>query len=455
MAESELVAFVGGLGPEWRGLSLTRPLKEVAFEVATTVTDVARDTGSINTLLRRPDGGWDADNTDVIGVLGALADVGVHRAERPVVVGSGATARSVVAAFVALGARRVDFMVRGEVRPATWPRRRRPVCAVTRRDVGDWPDGVDVVVSTAPGRPVRGRGQPAAGSGRGPRRRLRDAERLRRGGTRAGVCGRARGVDAAAPGGRAVPAHDRPTRTPGGDARGRRPGARVTFAPAVSAPWWLVAVVTVAGAGLGWWLARELGTGGYRLDDEADRRRPGPPLLLAVAVPVLWGVLAWRLGGLSQGAALPAYLLLAWAGVALFWIDLDTHRLPEGLTLPVIPGLLVLLAVASATTGDWGALLRAVICGVAGWLVYAVLAFVVPGGLGLGDATLGGLVALPLGYLAWGVPILGFVAAYLVSGVVALVGLATRRLTLRSHIAFGPFIVIGALVALLVRFQLV
>ena len=95
------------------------------------------------------------------------------------------------------------------------------------------------------------------------------------------------------------------------------------------------------------------------------------------------------------------------------------------------------------------------ICGVAGWLVYAVLAFIVPGGLGLGDATLGGLVALPLGYLAWGVPILGFVAAYLVSGVVALVGLATRRLTLRSHIAFGPFIVVGALLALLVRFQLV
>ena len=72
-------------------------------------------------------------------------------------------------------------------------------------------------------------------------------------------------------------------------------------------------------------------------------------------------------------------------------------------------------------------------------------AFIVPGGLGLGDATLGGLVALPLGYLGWGVPILGFVAAYLVSGVVALVGLATRRLTLRSHIAFGPVMSSGAL----------
>jgi leader peptidase (prepilin peptidase)/N-methyltransferase len=229
----------------------------------------------------------------------------------------------------------------------------------------------------------------------------------------------------------------------------------VTIALPVPAPWWLVAAVTVAGAAVGWILARELGTAAYRLDDENERRLRAPSWTLAVAVPVLWGVLAWRVGGLSEGALLPAYLLLAWAGVALFWIDLDTHRLPEGLTLPVIPALLVLLGVASATTGDWGALLRAVLCGVAGWLVYAVLAFIVPGGLGLGDATLGGLVALPLGYLGWGVPIVGFVVAYLASGVVALVGLATRRLSLRSHIAFGPFIVVGAMVALLVRFQLV
>ena len=54
-----------------------------------------------------------------------------------------------------------------------------------------------------------------------------------------------------------------------------------------------------------------------------------------------------------------------------------------------------------------------------------------------------------------GLVVLGFVAAYLVSGVVALIGLATRRLSLRSHIAFGPFIVVGALAALLVRFTVV
>ncbi|HEU4998507.1 MAG TPA: shikimate dehydrogenase [Lapillicoccus sp.] len=151
VTEAELVGFVDALGPEWRGLSLTRPLKEVAFEVATTVTHVARSTGSINTLLRRPDGGWDADNTDVIGILGALAEVGVTHVEHPVVVGSGATARSVVAAVAALGGTRLDVMVRGEIRAATLAQAEAAGLTVTRRDLGDWPAEVDVVVSTVPG----------------------------------------------------------------------------------------------------------------------------------------------------------------------------------------------------------------------------------------------------------------------------------------------------------------
>ncbi len=228
----------------------------------------------------------------------------------------------------------------------------------------------------------------------------------------------------------------------------------MTLSQGQTAPLWVVLLVAVAGAPVGVLLSSRLATGGYRLDDETDRPPPMVGWLVAVAVPVLWGVLAWRLGGVARAAVLPAYLLVAAVGVALFWIDVDVHRLPEALTLPCIPAVALLLAIASATTGDWGALGRAVACGVAGWLVYVVLALAVPGGLGLGDATLGGLVSLPLGYLAWGAPVVAFVAAYLVSGVVALVGLALRRLHLKSDIAFGPYILVGALVAVFVRFQM-
>jgi len=68
---------VGGLSGHWAGLSLTMPLKEAAFEVADEVSDLAREVGAINTLVRRADDGWSGDNTDVYGVSQALSAAGV------------------------------------------------------------------------------------------------------------------------------------------------------------------------------------------------------------------------------------------------------------------------------------------------------------------------------------------------------------------------------------------
>lgn len=70
--EAGFAAFVAELGADVRGLSLTMPLKEVAFTVASFVSDRARLAGAVNTLVRRDDGGWDADNTDIAGIVAAL-----------------------------------------------------------------------------------------------------------------------------------------------------------------------------------------------------------------------------------------------------------------------------------------------------------------------------------------------------------------------------------------------
>ncbi|GAA1759326.1 shikimate dehydrogenase [Nostocoides vanveenii] len=70
--EAGFPAFVAGLGADVRGLSLTMPLKEVAFTVASLVSERARLAEAINTLVRRADGGWDADNTDIAGIVAAL-----------------------------------------------------------------------------------------------------------------------------------------------------------------------------------------------------------------------------------------------------------------------------------------------------------------------------------------------------------------------------------------------
>jgi shikimate dehydrogenase len=150
-----LAGFVADLGDEWRGLSLTMPLKEAALDVAASVSDVARRAGAANTLVRRPDGGWDATNTDVAGVAEALRPRLRDRPERALVLGAGATARSAVLALAGLGVTTLTVRARDTAKAAdllAWVLdlgvgvRSGSVAAI-----GDWRTvRDDVVVSTVP-----------------------------------------------------------------------------------------------------------------------------------------------------------------------------------------------------------------------------------------------------------------------------------------------------------------
>jgi shikimate dehydrogenase len=82
-AEDELAGLVAGLGPAWAGLSLTMPLKEAALSVAASVSATAEAAGAANTLVRRPDGTWHADNTDVPGMVRVLDDAGFQKITGP------------------------------------------------------------------------------------------------------------------------------------------------------------------------------------------------------------------------------------------------------------------------------------------------------------------------------------------------------------------------------------
>jgi len=110
-AEAELAGLVAGLGPEWAGLSLTMPLKEVALEVAARVAPVAAALGAANTLVRRAEG-WYADNTDAPGMVDALRSVGLSTVDRVAVLGAGGTARAALAASRELGATGVTVYAR-------------------------------------------------------------------------------------------------------------------------------------------------------------------------------------------------------------------------------------------------------------------------------------------------------------------------------------------------------
>jgi shikimate dehydrogenase len=149
-----LGGFVAGLDASWAGLSLTMPLKEAAFEVAGEVSDLAREVGALNTLVRGRDGGWRGDNTDVYGVSQVLREAGREHVPSAVLLGSGATARSVVAALATLGCAKVTFAVRSAARPQTLAQARRAGLEVDVVGLGrlaEVLDGARLVVSTVPG----------------------------------------------------------------------------------------------------------------------------------------------------------------------------------------------------------------------------------------------------------------------------------------------------------------
>ncbi len=118
VGEPELGDFVVGCGPEWRGLSLTMPLKVAVLSLGQP-DPVARQVRAANTLIFDPDGRR-VYNTDVEGLVAALGRAGLEIADRATLVGSGATARSAVASLARLGTRQLALVARS-------PERARPV----------------------------------------------------------------------------------------------------------------------------------------------------------------------------------------------------------------------------------------------------------------------------------------------------------------------------------------
>ena len=109
-----LPGFLGGLDDRWVGLSLTMPLKAAVLAHLDTATPVVEAAGGANTVILR-EGRRVGDNTDVPGMVAALAAHGVTDVSEAAVLGGGATARSAV---VALGSvtRRVVTYVRNPQR---------------------------------------------------------------------------------------------------------------------------------------------------------------------------------------------------------------------------------------------------------------------------------------------------------------------------------------------------
>ncbi len=113
-----LPEFLAGCTEQWRGLSLTMPLKETIEPYLAERDEVSRLVGAVNTVVFT-DAGLYGYNTDVWGAQRAMSDLlaGVipHTA---VLLGAGATARSCLLALYNLGTRQVTVLVRNPDRAA-------------------------------------------------------------------------------------------------------------------------------------------------------------------------------------------------------------------------------------------------------------------------------------------------------------------------------------------------
>lgn len=144
------------------------------------------------------------------------------------------------------------------------------------------------------------------------------------------------------------------------------------------------------------------------------------------------------------------WLLLAPVGVLLAVVDFRVKRLPDVLTLPLAGAALVLLGVVALVpehVGKWSSAALGTLALGAGYLV---LWLVNPGGMGFGDVKLALGMGAVLGWYGWGTLLLGTFAGFLLGALYGGALVVARRAGRRTAIPFGPFLIAGAYLGLLI-----
>jgi len=150
----------------------------------------------------------------------------------------------------------------------------------------------------------------------------------------------------------------------------------------------------------------------------------------------------------ADTAALVLGLVLVAFLVPIALIDLDHRIIPNRLTLPA-----AVLAIVLGTALDPGGEVERLIAGAAAAAVLGLPALIRPGGMGMGDAKLVGVIGLFLGAAVVPAFFVAFIAGTVV-GIVIMVrkGMAQGR---KTAVPFGPFLAMGAIVGVLAGNELV
>ena len=100
---------------DWHGLNVTIPYKKTVIPFCDELSETARVIGSVNTLLRRPDGSIFGDNTDACGFEALIDAAGfVPEGKKALVLGTGGASATVCAVLRQRGAQVVTVSRSGE-----------------------------------------------------------------------------------------------------------------------------------------------------------------------------------------------------------------------------------------------------------------------------------------------------------------------------------------------------
>ena len=166
--------------------------------------------------------------------------------------------------------------------------------------------------------------------------------------------------------------------------------------------------------------------------------------LVEVATAVLFGLAAGFIGWVW---VLPAYLWFVGVTIALTITDLDHHLIPNRILFPSTAVGVVLLGLGAVFDGNVAGFGRGLLGGLVYFGALLLIALAVPKGFGLGDVKLAAFLGLYIAYLGWGSLAVGMFLPFWIGGIVSILLLVTRIKGRKDKIPFGPYLVIGAYIA--------
>ncbi|WP_405561332.1 A24 family peptidase [Streptomyces canus] len=193
----------------------------------------------------------------------------------------------------------------------------------------------------------------------------------------------------------------------------------------------------LTGVGDGW-----LGRPRCTVGDPFGPRTP----VITLVVTVVCAALAAITGPRPE---LLVWLLLAPIAVLLSTVDFAVHRLPDVVAIPLAVSALIGLGGAALLPGAGGSWRTALLGSLTLGTCYFVLFLINPRGFGFGDVKLAPALGAVLGWYGWGTLLVGTFAGYLFGALYGVGLILARRAGRTTAIPFGPFLLAGAFVGIL------